>query len=95
MRSCSTQKYRDATCNCAFAIRTRDDVILIDRCGTKKTEELSEDTPITVKMLLNGNLTRGTSVRSVDGGKKYYVWSKCSFYKWLKIYHVERLKGIF
>jgi hypothetical protein len=63
---------RVAACNCAVAVRSGDDVILVDVCGPsmKKT---SRRTPYTLKMYLSGDLTPGTEVIRKSGGKTYEV----------------------
>ncbi|GAB1607640.1 hypothetical protein Ahia01_001047900 [Argonauta hians] len=59
-----------ASCNCAVAIRSGNDVILIDRCGPIAR---SFQTSMTTKLYLNGQLTPGTRIISFQGGQKYEV----------------------
>lgn len=70
--------YRDcnkkATCNCAVAIRSGDDVILIDRCG--QSAKIQRRKRMTIKIYKNGELTPGTRIRRFGGGKKYEVITK-------------------
>lgn len=67
-RSCNGK----ASCNCAVAVRSGDDVIVVDRCGPTMGKS-SKKTPMTLKMFLNGALTEGTEVLRKAGGKKYIV----------------------
>lgn len=62
-----------ATCNCAVAVRSGDDVIVIDRCGPTSTAGKYKALKIT--LYLNGELTKGTKVLAFGGGKKYEVSS--------------------
>ena len=77
LRAC-TQGLPAATCNCAVAIRSGDDVIIMDRCGAGKPDEngalsTEKDRRMTMAMYLNGELTEGTSIEKKKGGKKFYV----------------------
>lgn len=60
---------KKASCNCAVAVRSGDDVILIDRCGPS----MGKRSPMTIKIYLNGGLTPGTKILQFSGGKKYKV----------------------
>ncbi|XP_029649426.2 uncharacterized protein LOC115223143 [Octopus sinensis] len=62
-----------ASCNCAVAVLSGDDVILIDRCGPKSDKKSSKK-QISLQLFLNGKLTPGTRVISQQGGKKYSVY---------------------
>ena len=70
-----------ASCNCAVAVQSGDDVIVIDRCvrkrkpftqldGTVVTDPL---TVMSVNLFLNGQLTPGTHIYQDGDGKKYFV----------------------
>ncbi|CAI9738780.1 Willebrand factor D and EGF domain-containing [Octopus vulgaris] len=66
-RSCNNH----ASCNCAVAVQSGDDVIVIDRCGpTKKTKKGST----TITLYLNDELTEGTRIIQLYGGRKYMVY---------------------
>jgi hypothetical protein len=54
------------------AVRSGDDVILVDVCGPSMGKSSSR-TPYTLKMYLNGELTPGTEVIRKAGGKTYEV----------------------
>lgn len=69
-RSCNRKK-SEASCNCAVAIKSGDDVIIFDRCGPTKSER--EDRSLDIKVILNGQLTPGTKILRFGGGKKYEV----------------------
>lgn len=60
-----------ASCNCAAAIRVGDDVIVFDKCGASASSK--KDTPIDIRLILNGELTPGTKIFRHGGGKKYKV----------------------
>ena len=70
-----------ASCNCAVAVQSGDDVIVIDRCTRKRRPFLHidgtyDDDPLTVMsvdLYLNGELTEGTRVYEESDGKKYIV----------------------
>lgn len=66
-----------ASCNCAVAVQSGDDVILIDQCeqshNTKTKKGKKKRKPLDVKMFLNGDLTEGTIVERRGGGKYYTV----------------------
>ena len=61
-----------AACHCAIAIRSGDDVILIDSCGPDATPE-TRTPQIEVRLYLNGDLTPGTEIIQYDGGRTYKV----------------------
>ena len=67
-RSCNGK----ASCNCAVAVRSGDDVIVVDRCGATMGKS-KKKTPMKLRMFLNGDLTEGTEVFRQSGGKKYMV----------------------
>ena len=73
-RSCNGK----AACNCAIAVKSGDDVILIDRCGYQ--QDVPNDRPTQIKMLVNGELTPGTRVVRKDDGKAYDVKKILSFF---------------
>lgn len=60
---------RHASCNCAVAVKSGDDVILIDRCGPKEGRR----TPVDVSVFANGDLTPGTHIYRFLEGKRYEV----------------------
>ena len=64
-----------AACHCAIAIRSGDDVILIDSCGPDATPE-TRMPQIEVRLYLNGDLTPGTEIIQYDGGRTYKVGIK-------------------
>ena len=55
-----------------MAVKSGDDVILIDRCGPDK----SKNVPVDVSIFANGDLTPGTHIYRFLEGKRYEV---CSF----------------
>ena len=61
-----------ATCHCTIAIRSGDDVIVIDSCGPGKTP-VSRTPQIEVRLYLNGDLTPGTKIEQYNGGTTYRV----------------------
>nr|XP_034327587.1 uncharacterized protein LOC105328884 [Crassostrea gigas] len=61
-----------AACNCAVAIKSGNDVILVDVCGPSRGAS-TKRTIFTIKMYLNGELTPGTEVISHNGGKTFEV----------------------
>ena len=58
------------TCNCAVAIRSGDDVLVVDRCGVQKND-LSE--VMSLSLYLNGELTPGTRIYKLSGGREFMV----------------------
>ena len=68
-----------ASCNCAVAVQSGDDVIVIDRCfrdvkPVKRLDgEFKDITQMKVNIFLNGQLTPGTSVYQQADGKIYLV----------------------
>ncbi|KAK7469526.1 hypothetical protein BaRGS_00036472, partial [Batillaria attramentaria] len=58
-----------ASCNCAVAVRSGDDVILIDRCGPESGETI----PLDISVYANGDLTAGTYIYSFLEGRRYKV----------------------
>lgn len=67
MRSCNGR----ASCNCAIAVRSGDDVIVVDICGVKRKR--GKKIPLKAYMYLNGDLTSGTSIISYKNGINYKV----------------------
>lgn len=63
-----------AAWNCALAVKSGDDVILLDVCGPS-VKATTRKPIFTIKMYLNGVLTPGTEVISHGGGKTYEVWT--------------------
>uniref|UniRef100_A0A0L8G0B6 VWFD domain-containing protein n=1 Tax=Octopus bimaculoides TaxID=37653 RepID=A0A0L8G0B6_OCTBM len=61
-----------ASCNCAAAIRSGDDVIVFDRCGSSK-ESKKANKKLDIKLLLNKKLTKGTSIVKKNNGREYRV----------------------
>ena len=60
-----------ASCTCAVAVRTGDDVFKVDRCRV----EGSDDVPPTIAvMYLNGELNPGTRIFSKESGNKFEVF---------------------
>lgn len=55
-----------------MAVRSGDDVIVVDRCGPTMGKS-KKKTPMKLRMFLNGELTEGTEVFRQSGGKKYTV----------------------
>ena len=58
-----------AACNSAVAIKSGDDVILIDGGGPKVVAKRG----LTIDLYLNGELTPGTKIVQHRGGKKFDV----------------------
>ncbi|BFZ01819.1 hypothetical protein BsWGS_04858 [Bradybaena similaris] len=59
-----------AACNCAVTVKSGDDIILFDRCGTVS----SGKTPhLKIQVYLNGNLTANTHIIQELEGRKYRV----------------------
>lgn len=63
-----------AAWNCAVAVKSGDDVILLDVCGPS-VKATTRKPIFTIKMYLNGELTTGTEGISHGGGKTYEVWT--------------------
>ena len=64
-----------ATCTCAVAVQSGDDVFVIDRCG--EVPGGPNSAPITITpYITGGELTAGTLIYRYDGGTKYRVSSK-------------------
>ena len=61
-----------ASCHCTIAIRSGDDVIVIDSCGASGTP-VRRTPQIEVRLYLNGDLTPGTKIEQYDGGRTYKV----------------------
>ena len=79
-----------ASCNCAVAVRSGDDVFVIDRCfrQTKPFNRLKGATKnltyMIAELYLNGKLTPATRVYRKDDGMKYIVSSdKRGFLKYI------------
>ena len=62
----------NVACNCAVAIRSGDDIILIDSCGPRDAPYAAGT--LVVRFYLNGDLTPGTSLHQYDDGLKYEVY---------------------
>ena len=60
----------NASCNCAVAVKSGDDVFVLDKCRRK-----GQTGQITASAIVyaNGNLTKGTRVFRKDGGLRYDV----------------------
>ena len=67
LRNCNGK----ASCNCAVAVKSGDDIIVIDRCGPRKGVKAH---PIVPRLYLNGELTPGTRIIRQSGGRKYQVY---------------------
>ncbi|XP_074642559.1 uncharacterized protein LOC141899868 isoform X2 [Tubulanus polymorphus] len=61
-----------ATCNCAVAVQSGDDVIVLDRCDDA-TVGVNLQRHFLVKLYKNGNLSAGTRIKRFDGGLKYEI----------------------
>ena len=59
-----------ATCACAVAIRSDDDVVVIDRCNSFATDE---PRLLDVQLYQNGPLSMATSMTRNGGGLAYEV----------------------
>lgn len=70
LTSCANILNFRATCTCAVAVQSGDDVIVFDRCGLLFG-------PMNVMSYINGELTPGTNVYSFDNGASYRV---CFFF---------------
>ncbi|XP_041370718.1 uncharacterized protein LOC121384400 [Gigantopelta aegis] len=68
LRNCNGK----ASCNCAVAVKSGDDIIVIDRCGPQKAAS-DKRRPIVPRLYLNGELTPGTRVIMQSGGRKYQI----------------------
>ena len=66
---------RHAACHCAVAIRSGDDVIVIDSCGARRTSNRRPGT-VAIRMILNGELTPHTRILRINNGKGYKVGGK-------------------
>ena len=65
-RSCNGK----ASCNCAVAVKSGDDVILLDKCGPSAD---STKQPLSVDIYYNGDITSGTKIFRFLEGKRYEV----------------------
>ena len=74
----------NVACNCAVAILSGDDVILIESCGPRDAPYPAGT--LTVKFYLNGELNPGTSLTRYNGGLKYEVCEKWVVIKICKEY---------
>ncbi len=62
------------SCNCAAAIMSGDDVIVLNGCATKpKYPKANNFKRMSVTLYLNGKLTPGTKIYKVGDGQKYSV----------------------
>jgi len=62
----------NTACLCAIAIRSDDDVIVIDTCGANETP-VSRTPQLEVRLYLNGDLAPGTKIEQYNGGTSYKV----------------------
>ena len=69
-----------ASCNCAVAVQSGDDVIVIDRCRRDRKTlrrllggRTKQFTKMSVDVYLNGELTLGTHVYEEADGRKYVI----------------------
>ena len=60
-----------ASCTCAVAVRTGDDVFKVDRCRVEGSDDVP---PTIVVMYLNGELNPGTRIFSKENGNKFEVF---------------------
>jgi len=67
-RRCQVQ----ASCFCTIAIRSGDDVFVIDTCGSNETP-VSRTPQLEVRLYLNNDLAPGTQIEQYNGGKRYKV----------------------
>ena len=54
-----------------MAVKSGDDVILIDQCGAKRS--YAKGNRMTVTLYQVGELTKGTRIQRLQGGKTYKV----------------------
>ena len=66
---CSVDQTSDATCNCGVAVRSGDDVFVVERCR----RDDGADQPLRAQLYVNGNLTLGTFIYSEYEGQRYHV----------------------
>lgn len=66
---CESNQSSDATCNCGVAVKSGDDVFVVERCR----KDDGADQPIRAQLYLNGNLTMGTFIFSEYDGQRYHV----------------------
>jgi len=64
--------YNHAACHCTIAIRSGDDVVIINNCGPGGMQ-VSRIPQIEVRLYLNGVLTPGTKIEQYNGGTTYKV----------------------
>ncbi|KAK2166189.1 hypothetical protein NP493_1334g01011 [Ridgeia piscesae] len=81
--------FGNAACHCIIAIRSGDDVIVIDSCGPDKTPA-SRIPQIEVQLYLNGDLTPGTIIEQYNGGYAYKVRLPTG-----TVIQVKRVGGVF
>lgn len=69
---------RGGSCTCAVAVRSGDDVLIIDSCDRPDGSEL----PLDTTLYKNGELTPGTVIVSENEGKvhKVSLFPHCSIY---------------
>lgn len=58
-----------ASCNCAVAVQSGNDVIVIDKCGPKAGTKKA----LTIKVYRKDKLNPGTKIIQSAGGKQYEV----------------------
>ncbi|GFR90472.1 von Willebrand factor D and EGF domain-containing protein, partial [Elysia marginata] len=61
-----------AACTCSVAVKVEDDVVLLDRCGSRRSST-SRYKPLTVKLIRNGEVNPGLKIQEYDQGNKYHV----------------------
>ena len=89
-RACNEAK-ESASCICAVAIKTNDDVIVLDKCGAGRGQT-DENRPVTVNMYVNGQLEPGTRVIRLKGGRKGEKFRVNILLNWLNIFAVSSLE---
>ena len=63
-----------AACICSIAVRSGDDVIVFKACPNKRGDPANR--PLEVIVYTHGELTPGTRILSLQGGRSYEVSSK-------------------
>lgn len=78
-QSCGTSTPNGESCNCGVAVRSGDDVFVVDRCRLKPEACTDADCRMMkVTLFVNGDLTPGTRIFKTDGGLSYEVRSQKS-----------------
>ena len=91
-----------AACHCIIAIRSGDDVIVIDSCGPDE-KPVTRTPQMEVRLYLNGDLTPGTKIEQYNGGTTYKVsvgflqnmLSRCSLITLILLLHFNKLESLF